>query len=380
MSSTPSKFPADDYAIHHPEQIFSPGMVIFRPIVEKNLETMIAMAGGVSRLRPHCKTHKIPEISKMQLDRGITKHKAATFAEAEMLAEVGVPDIFLAYNMVGPNIQRAVRFRQKYPQVTFSVTADDPQLIRELGAAMIAGATSIDVVLDVNPGRDRTGRNADDEGFAVYQLIAETPGLNPAGLHLYDGHLRDAELAARAASVAQYWETISAFRERLLAAGLPVPKIVCGGTPTFPVYSKMDDPTIELSPGTCTFHDINYGELFPDLEVFQPAALMLTRVISRPTANRVTFDLGTKAVASDPPMGQRVKFPAIPDAVQVLQNEEHFVVETALAEQFQPGDWTLAIPRHVCPTSALHRSVTVIENGEIVDEWQVIARDRCLTI
>jgi D-serine deaminase-like pyridoxal phosphate-dependent protein len=142
----------------------------------------------------------------------------------------------------------------------------------------------------------------------------------------------------------------------------------------------MSDPLIELSPGTCIFLDAGYSERFADLHGFQQAAYLFTRVISRPLPNRVTFDLGTKAVASDPPMGQRVVFPSIPDARQVLHNEEHLVIETELADQFRPGDWTLAVPRHICPTSALHASVCVIEEGEIVDEWPVSARDRVLTI
>lgn len=370
----------DVYTIKHPERIFSPGLIVFKELVEKNLQTMIEIAGGVERLRPHCKTHKMPELTKLQLAAGITKQKAATLAEAEMLADVGVKDIFLSYNLVGPNIGRAVKFRQKFPEVRFSVTADDPDLIQQLGQAMSDAGTDIDVLLDINPGRDRTGRAADDEAFNLYQLIAETSGLNASGMHLYDGHLHEKELAERKASVKKYWEVISAFRDQLESAGFSVPKIVCGGTPTFPAYAEMDDPVIELSPGTCTFHDYGYNTNFPDLQIFTPAAAVLTRVISRPTSNRVTFDVGTKAIASDPAMGSRAILPALPDGVQVLQNEEHLVVETDSADQFKPGDWTLAFPRHVCPTSALYQFATVIEGGEIVDEWQVTARDRCLTV
>lgn len=368
------------YQINSPEQILSPSFVVFRDLVEKNLQTMIEIAGDVDRLRPHCKTHKMPAITKMQIEAGITRQKAATLAEAEMLADAGVKDIFLAYNLVGPNIQRGVEFRIKYPDVKFSVTADDPAMIKALGEAMVNRQTSIDVLLDINPGRDRTGRPVGDEAFSLYQLINETPGLNAAGMHLYDGHLHHQNFAERKAAVDSYWESISNFRDRLEASGLSVPKIVCGGTPTFPAYALIDDPVIQLSPGTCTFHDVGYNTAFPDLQVFTPAAAVLTRVISRPTANRVTLDVGTKAVASDPPMGKRVFLPEIPDGEQVLQNEEHLVVETANAAAFHPGDWTLAIPRHVCPTSALHKEATVIADGEIVDTWEIIARDRCLTI
>src|SRR5262245_21635429 len=124
------------YRIADAGQIISPGIVLFREILEENLDKMIAIAGDAGRLRPHCKTHKMPDVTKLELARGISKHKAATFAEAEMLAEAGVKDIVLAYNLVGPNIDRAVRFVGCYPDVRFAITADHPRPVEQLGKAM----------------------------------------------------------------------------------------------------------------------------------------------------------------------------------------------------------------------------------------------------
>src|SRR5205085_5057106 len=103
---------------------FSPGLIVFRDLVERNLDELIRVAGAAARLRPHCKTHKMREITQLQLARGITRHKCATIAEAEMLAEAGAEDIFLAYNPVGPNIGRVVRFVAKYSDVQLAVTGD----------------------------------------------------------------------------------------------------------------------------------------------------------------------------------------------------------------------------------------------------------------
>lgn len=368
------------YTIHHPERIFSPGLVVFSEVLDHNLNEMVKIAGGVERLRPHCKTHKMPAVVERQLAMGITKHKAATLAEAEMLAIVGVKDILLAYNIVGPNVERCVRFCEGFPNVKFMVTADNEAALRQLSDAMSTANQTIGVMLDINPGRDRTGLEPDADAAKLWALMHELPGVTAEGLHYYDGHRHEHEFAERQAAVQPGWLRLMAFCDDLEKVGQPVPTIVCGGTPTFPVYAAMDDPRIELSPGTCVFHDVGYGTNFPDLDGFIPAALLLTRVISRPTANRVTFDLGTKAVASDPPMGQRAFLPDLPNGEQVLQNEEHLVVETDEADQFQPGDWTLAIPRHVCPCAVLHQQATVIENGEIVDHWEIVARDRQLTI
>lgn len=370
----------DPYRIDDASSIISPGFVVFRDIVAANIDTMIDIAKDVNRLRPHCKTHKMAEVARMELDRGITKHKAATFAEAEMLARAGARDIFLAYNIVGPNIGRAVKFRQTFPDVTFSVTADAPQPLAQLAEAMQSAGTDIEVLLDVDPGRNRTGLPVGDEARDLYRQIAETSGVVPGGFHVYDGHQHQSDVAERREAVIAEMQPILQFRDELVSAGWPVPRLVCGGTPTFPIFAEMDEPAIELSPGTCIFHDCGYGEKFPDLECFRPAALVLTRCISRPTPERVTFDVGTKAVASDPPMGSRLLLPDIPDAKQVLQNEEHLVVETSEADRWRPGDVTLAIPRHVCPTTALHRQAYVVADGKVIGMWDVAARDRWLTI
>ncbi len=367
------------YTINDPSQIISPGMVIFEELMLYNIDQMITLAGDASRLRPHCKTHKMREVTKIELERGITKHKAATFAEAEMLADVGVKDIFLAYSLVGPNIPRAVKFLQKYPDVIFCVTADHPTPIKELGAATSAANVEINVLLDLDTGQHRTGIPADEKAFEIYKLIAETDGLVAGGLHVYDGQNHQSDFQERTKAVEVCWKQATDLRNQLVAAGFDVPRIVAGGTGSFPCYAKFEDTTLELSPGTCLFHDIGYDNMYPDLD-FTPAALILARVISRPTVDRVTLDLGYKAIASDPPAGNRAFFPELPDAQEVLQNEEHLVLQTSRANEFEPGDMLLAIPIHICPTSALHKEVTVIRNGEVVATWQVAARDRKLTI
>ncbi len=367
------------YFIQATDEIFSPGMVLFRDIVEENLRRMIAIAGNASRLRPHCKTHKMPELARLELGLGITRHKAATFAEAEMLALAGIRDVVLAYNLVGPNIPRAVRFRQKFPDVRIAVTADHEKPIQQLGEAMSRAGQSIHVLLDIDTGQHRTGVEAGPRAKALYETLARTPGLIADGFHVYDGHQHQKERKDRAAAVDAEFSKVVSLRDDLVRAGFEVPRMVCGGTASFPIYAEKTDPTIELSPGTCVLNDFGYGNAFPDL-VFSPAALLLTRVISRPTPDRVTCDLGYKAVASDPPAGQRLQFPDLPDAEAVLQNEEHLVLKTAQAEKFSPGDVLFAIPRHVCPTSALHKQVFVVSDGQLVGRWDVTGRDRWITI
>lgn len=367
------------YQIRNSTELITPALVVFSELLDQNIEEMIRVAGDPVRLRPHCKTHKIREIAEIERTKGIVKGKCATFAEAEMLALAGVSDIFLAYNIVGKNLSRAVRFRQQFPTVTFSVTVDHPQPMQALGHAMHESGLTIEAVLDIDTGQHRTGIAAGDKALELYHAIAQTPGLRPGGLHVYDGQNHQRDLANRRAAVDACWQPVARLIERLRSARLPLPRIVAGGTGSFPIFAELSDPALELSPGTIVFHDGGYGEMFPDLK-FTPAALVLTRVISRPTPNRVTLDLGYKAIASDPPAGNRLIIPDLPDAIAVLQNEEHLVIETSQAERIRPGDEFLAIPRHICPTTALHQLVHVVKDGRVVGTWNVLARDRKLTI
>jgi len=168
-------------------------------------------------------------------------------------------------------------------------------------------------------------------------------------------------------------------RRKLEREGLPVQRLVMGGTPTFTIHAKSDLPGVECSPGTLALHDFNYSHRYPDLGI-TPAALLLTRVVSRPTTDRVTLDLGYKAVSADPPAGKRCVLLDFPENEAVLQNEEHLVVRTAEAAAFSPGDVVYAMPAHICPTVALHRQALVVQNGEIVERWDIVARDRELSI
>ena len=362
------------------ETLLSPLLVIFRDRLLANLDSTLVMAGHPSRLRPHCKTHKMEQIVRLWVDRGVTKHKAATIAECEMLAAAGAADVLLAYNPVGPNIGRVVTLAAKFPACRFSVTTDDEKPLQLLSAAAAKARVTIGVMLDVNVGMNRTGILPDDPAaVSLYMQVAQLPGLRAAGFHVYDGHQKQVSLNERKAAVAAQWSRVLELRKKLEAADVPVPALACGGTPTFPCYAEMNDPGIELCPGTCVLHDSGYGTSFPDLP-FEPAAAVVTRVVSRPAGNRLTLDIGNKAVAADPPKGSRVFFPELPDAVQDSHNEEHMGLITPDAGRYQPGDVLLAIPVHICPTSALYNRVAIIDKGQVTEYWDVTSRNRKITI
>ncbi|MBI3875738.1 MAG: D-TA family PLP-dependent enzyme, partial [Verrucomicrobia bacterium] len=152
--------------------------------------------------------------------------------------------------------------------------------------------------------------------------------------------------------------------------------IAAGGTPTFPIHAK--NPEVECSPGTCVFSDASYGSKFPDLD-FLNAALVLTRVVSKPGGNRLCLDLGHKAIASENPH-PRVQFPGLPEVAFLTHSEEHLVIKAQRAGEFKVGDCLYGVPWHICPTVALHSEAVVVEKGQTTQRWKVTARDRRLTI
>jgi D-serine deaminase-like pyridoxal phosphate-dependent protein len=112
---------------------------------------------------------------------------------------------------------------------------------------------------------------------------------------------------------------------------------------------------------------------------FLIAALVLTRVVSKPGANRLCLDLGHKAIASENPP-PRVKFLDLPDTTAISHSEEHLVIETARADGFAIGDCLYGVPRHVCPTVALYSEAMVIRDGRFSERWRITARERRITI
>lgn len=375
---------AFDFVLSDPASVPSPALLFSLEAIRHNLFRMVQRAGGPERLRPHVKTHKTRQIVRMQTDAGITRHKAATIAEAEMLAQEGVEDVLLAYPLVGPTAGRFAKLIEKYPETQFLATVDHEEgareLSRSLGERGLASRLRLETLLDLDVGQHRTGLPAGDVAFTLYAKLGSFPGLAPGGLHVYDGHNHQPALADREAAARPPFEQVLTLRDKLLDAGLPVPRLVLGGTPTFPVYSKVTLPGTELAPGTCVLGDHGYGSKYRDMDDFTVAAAVLTRVISKPTPTRLTLDLGHKAIAGDPPFGKRLRIIDLDDAEQVIHNEEHLVVETPRAAKFEIGHAFYVLPTHICPTCALHMEAQIVEGGKIVDVWPIAARDRRLTI
>jgi D-serine deaminase-like pyridoxal phosphate-dependent protein len=362
------------YEVANAFDVPSPALLVYPARAAENIRRMVSIVGDVARLRPHVKTHKLPEVLRMHLDAGIRAFKAATPAECEMAASAGAPDVLFAYQPVGPNVARLLSLARRFRGTRFSAIVDDERAARALGATFAEAGERIEALVDIDCGMHRTGIPAGPEADALYRAIASAPGLVPGGLHAYDGHLRQSDLSERTAACEAALAPVRAMRDRLARAGLSVPRVVAGGTPSFPVHARHAD--VECSPGTCVFWDAGYAQGLPDLD-FLHAVVLLARVVSKPGGRRLCLDLGHKAVASENPHPRAI-FLDVPDAVAVGHSEEHLVLETDRAPTLGVGDALYAIPWHVCPTVALHDRVVVVREGRADDTWTVTARARSL--
>jgi D-serine deaminase-like pyridoxal phosphate-dependent protein len=364
------------YAVENADEIDSPTLLVYEERVHENLRRMIAQAGGPERLCPHVKTHKLPQLIARQVELGITKFKAATIAEAEMCAAAGAPQVLLAHAPVGPRAERLVGLVRAFPKTSFAVIVDDAGVARHLSAVVRQAGVSMDVLLDIDCGMHRSGIAPGQDADALYRLVSELPGLRAVGLHAYDGHIHDTNLNTRQTKCEEALAPVLAMRDRLRAAGLPVTRLVTGGTPTFPLLAARTD--VECSPGTSVLWDYGYATTLPDLDYLCAAAL-LTRVTSRPLPNRLCLDLGHKSVGSEMPQ-PRVVLLGLEDAKLVGHSEEHLVIETARAADYPPGTALYALPWHICPTVNLHSEVVVVQNRRATTRWPVAARSRRITL
>jgi len=365
------------YELNHPEEIDSPALLIYKDRIESNIQTMINIAGDANRLVPHIKTHKMAEIVQMQLAAGISKFKCATIAEAEMLAEAGAKNILLAYQLTAPKAARFLTLVKKYPEIEFASLIDNFESAHLLNDLFAKKDLVASVFIDVDAGMHRTGVAPDNSLFNLYVQLDKLQNIDCKGLHIYDGHIRDENFELRKQKVEKSFIPIRRVVEKIISSGFPAPKIIAGGTPTFTVHALNKE--IFCSPGTCLLWDYGYDSILHE-QPFEFASVLLTRVISKPTPGLITTDLGHKSVAAENPIFNRIFFLNLSDYNVRSQSEEHLVVEVKDAENIHVGDVLYGIPYHVCPTVALYDEVNVIENGNVVDKWNVIARKKKITI
>lgn len=361
------------YEIRNTAEVDTPALLIYPDRVRENIRIMKSFVDEVSKLRPHIKTSKSPEALTLLLEAGITKIKCATITEMEMAATAGVPDILLAYQPSGPKITRFASLIKRFPAITFGCLVDNLESANGIGAVMNKEGLSVNVWLDLNVGMNRTGIAPGKEALELFKRLNDIGGIRAFGLHAYDGHLRDQDLQSRSMKCDAAFQPVEQLAAEIESATGQKPVICAGGTPTFPIHARRK--SVECSPGTFIYWDTGYGDLLKE-QPYLHAALVMTRVLSKPAQGLLCLDLGHKSIAAENPITNRVRLMNGKDFEPIGQSEEHLVIRTAKADEYQVGQVLYGVPFHVCPTVALYDEAWSVRDGKASPDWHQPARKK----
>jgi len=352
----------------------SPALLFYPSRIKENIVRLTEKV-DTRLIRPHVKTNKTAEVSALMMEAGIKKFKAATIAEAEMLALIKAPDVLLAYPPTVPKIKRLIRLIQKYPDTQFSCLVDNENTAVAISELFSSANLTALVYVDLNLGMNRTGVRPEN-AISLFEILHSTPALDILGLHAYDGHIKDRDINIRTEDCRRAFEPVLKLKHALEEIVGRSTTLIAGGSPTCFIHAAVGNR--ECSPGTFVFWDKGYSENLAE-QPFDWAALVFSRVISIPAPDMICIDLGYKSVACENPL-PRVYFLNAPEAIPTAQSEEHLVLKVSDSGKFNPGDILYGVPWHICPTVALYDKSLIVENNTIVDSWEIIARKREISI
>jgi D-serine deaminase-like pyridoxal phosphate-dependent protein len=340
----------------------TPCVLIDLARVEANLQRAQAHASANGyALRPHIKTHKLPRFAARQVALGAVGITAQKLGEAEVMADAGLRDVFVPYNIVGA--QKLARLAALNERLTMSVTADSADTIAGY-AATFAQRKPLAVLVECDTGGGRCGVQSPQDALALARAIASAPGLLFGGLMTYPPR-------GKPVDTDRWLGEASAL---LRGAGIPVPVITSGNSPD--MWHTGDHNVTERRPGTYIYFD--RMQVAAGVATFADCALtVLATVVSRPTPNRVILDAGSKALSSD---AGAPGFGAIlgrEDIVLKSLNEEHGIIEMAEASDWPPiGERLRIVPNHACVVSNLFDAVNLVSPNGAVETVPVLARGR----
>lgn len=366
----------------------TPAVLVDRAKAQKNIGAMQAAADARGlRLRPHAKTHKSPLVGRWQLDAGAVGLACAKLGEAEVFAAAGVTDIRVPYPLHPSNAPRVLALLERGVRLSFIV--DHLAVARGWSEAMSAAGREVEILVKVDVGFHRCGidpHQADAADLVIQ--VAGLPGLNLRGLlsHAGQGYLAtsDDELTAIARDEASILRTLA---EQVRGRGVPIEEISVGATPTAR-FSLGESGITELRPGNYVYFDRTQVGLGA-ATLSDCALTLLATVVSKPAADRIILDCGSKMLSSDPargtgsPSGYGIVFDGLegarPDANLIIDrlSEEHAVVRVTSGRTIiEPGDRVRVLPNHSCVVSNLVDQAWLTEELTVVGPLPVTARGR----
>ena len=317
------------------------------------------------KVRPHAKTHKSPVIARMQLDRGAIGLCCAKLGEAEVLADAGVGPLLITTEIAGdPKVARLVALRRR---ADVMVKVDDMDVARALSDAMRAAGLTLDVLVDVNVGQERTGVAPEAAG-ELAACVASRGGLRLKGIQAYEGHLQHVyQEAERRAKWRECAERMLAARDDILRRQLPVEIVSTAGTGTCAFAAELPEVT-EVQAGSYPFMDCDYARV--EGLPYEPALTVLASVVSRQRGDTAVIDAGWKALSTD---GGMPVVKGRPELQYAPKGDEHGGVKGA---RLAPGERLELVPSNCDTTVNLYDESVCVGRGTVEAVWPITARGR----
>jgi D-serine deaminase-like pyridoxal phosphate-dependent protein len=374
ISRADAKRVVPQYEVQDSQALSTPSLLIYTEMIEANITAALRMMNGdAQRWRPHLKTAKLGYTMRRLVARGIKIAKCATTLELVTAIESGMEDVLVAFPLMGANAARVREIAAAHPERRISTLVESADQINEWRAS------NVGAFVDLNPGMDRTGM-AEDHFEEVRQFIdqIQKAGVYFCGLHHYDGQIKNTDPSAAAVAREGYSRLIElvAYLKR---SGIEVREVITSGTPAMPHALNFapfgaSEFVHRVSPGTIVYNDRNSLQELPDYG-FQPAALVLSTVVSRPRENRATCDAGHKAVSADAgvPTCDVMGWPGL---MGLKPSEEHLPLEVRSGETPSRGELLYLLPAHVCPTVNNFDKAVLVRGGKVETIEPVTARGR----
>jgi D-serine deaminase-like pyridoxal phosphate-dependent protein len=361
----------------------TPQVLVDRRRLLNNIDRVqrLAESAGV-RLRPHAKTHKSPIIAGWQIRRGAVGICCAKISEAEVFAASGIEDIRLPYPINPRNARRLLALMDR---ARISTIVDHLDVARGWSEAMRAAGRTLDVLVKVDVGYHRCG--IDPEGAAAAEFVravASMRGLRLRGLlsHAGQGYQASSEEELRAIAAHEAGVLMKLQEE---AADVPLEELSVGATPTLR-FSAAEKGLTELRPGNYVYFDRTQVAL-GSATLADCALTVLATVVSKPAADRVILDCGSKTLSSDlargiaPVTGHGAVLAG--DALRIDESlsverlsEEHATVKVLGRTLLEPGDRVRVLPNHACVVSNLVDEIRLVEDDRVVETLPIAARGR----
>ena len=360
------------------QSISTPALLVDKGRLEHNISRVQAIADkwNVS-LRPHTKTHKMPAIAKMQVAAGAKGIAVAKTAEAEIMAESGLDDIFIANEPVGDDkLERIARISLNR-KISFGVDCEQHVLSAERVFSKYDAKARILVEIEV--GENRSGAVTRDQLKSVTDAVKQCPHVELLGVFSHDGFSYGASSMEEAKEIGvKAQQRTLEFADYMKEEGFPPEIVSIGSTTSILCGCEILPGITEIRIGTYIFMDASQAPATGDPSFETCATTVLLTAISKPTEERIVFDGGAKSltmqkrtvgITANKGLG---KFFDVPDAYVTKVYDEHAIVEDKrVHDAFEIGDKAQIIPNHICPTVNLYRKAYLVENGTVLKELPI---------